>query len=756
MNDDRKDLPPANSPKFNERVREALSTYLGNRGDRLDRGLTLRDLVESNIIKLRAGFLATGSGNPIAGPGGALGGNAAYEPDLTPPPVPTGFVATATISNIIIEHDAPLYPQGHGHAKTVVYGATWTSGPLPTFSDAVKLTEFTGTVFAHPTNPSTTWHLWIKWVTVDEVESPAPAGGTNGFVVTTGLDVSAMVAAMTGPGNPFTILAVDTIINGVTYPAGTYTTKALIFDAQISNAKIANLAVDDAKIASLSVAKLIAGSIAVGQHIQGTGYVAGSAGWRINGDGTAEFNNVAVRGGIYATYGRIGGIAIDTTGIQSTNYNALGAGWRITSAGDIHLPAGSVTAQALNVGTGTNILNNAGFAHGTSGWMLDYQGDAGVTMGVNNPGWHPVGGDALYIYQPNDHFNGHTDKYQGIYSTQVPAQAGKRYEYSILTGAHRCKVHMFITFHDVSGAYLQYGWCTSENDEATGGGQALQGYKLLSGFVTAPPGTVAVRMWVRKTPTKPGYADSWMFVTRAFIGECGASQTIPSPWSLGGSGTKITGAGITTPSLSALSATLGDVSAGSVRGGAYAGYGWPAAGVGGGFYLGPSGLLMGSANDGRYVQITSAGNFNAPGMNINDGVLTISQLNVIKTANIAGNAVTTSASAKTAAGVFTVSVNLWVPAGEYMDISGIASTSSGPYNQTGHPGRVTAFIDGVAVGSVSSGITEVPGGTSDEWFPNGATAAGAARVYGEAGRTVVIKAQGTGVATTIIAIGTLR
>ena len=139
------------------------------------------------------------------------------------------------------EHDAPLYPQGHGHAKTVVYGATWTSGPLPTFSDAVQLTEFTGTVFAHPTNPSTTWHLWIKWVTVDEVESPAPAGGTNGVVVTTGLDVSAMVAAMTGPGNPFTILAVDTIINGVTYPAGTYTTKALIFDAQISNAKIANI-----------------------------------------------------------------------------------------------------------------------------------------------------------------------------------------------------------------------------------------------------------------------------------------------------------------------------------------------------------------------------------------------------------------------------------------------------------------------------------------------------------------------------------
>ena len=105
MSSIRKDLPSVNAPNFNERLRETLQTYLGHRGHPLDRGVILRDLVESNIIKLRAGFLATGSGNPIAGPGGALGGNAAYEPDLTPPPTPTGFTVGAGISNLFIGCD---------------------------------------------------------------------------------------------------------------------------------------------------------------------------------------------------------------------------------------------------------------------------------------------------------------------------------------------------------------------------------------------------------------------------------------------------------------------------------------------------------------------------------------------------------------------------------------------------------------------------------------------------------------------------
>lgn len=199
MTDTRNDLPPVNSPNFLEKVREALSTYLGNRGSKLDRGLTVRDLSDAGLVDLNQRWLQSGGKiPPIAGPGSAIGGADVYEPDLTPPPTPSGFAATAAISNLLVECDPQTYTQGHGHAKSRLYGATWISGELPVFADAVVINEFSGTVASHATNPATTWHLWLTWVTVDGVESSSPAGGTNGVVTRTGEDVALLLEALTG------------------------------------------------------------------------------------------------------------------------------------------------------------------------------------------------------------------------------------------------------------------------------------------------------------------------------------------------------------------------------------------------------------------------------------------------------------------------------------------------------------------------------------------------------------------------------
>lgn len=305
MSDNRTDLPSPNAPNFNQRLRETIQTYLGKQGNPLDRGLTLRDFTETGLLKLRDGFtLKPGGGSSILPlePGPSL----ADEPDLTPPPTPTGFIATAAISHIIIEHDAPVYTQGRGHLRTRLYGRIVNAGdPLPTFADAVEIAQFDGSVYAHPSNPATTWHFWIKWETVDGVLSTDPAGGTNGVVATTGQDVSKLVFAMTGPGNPFKVVTEQlTLPDGTVVPVGTYTADGFIHNGQITNAMIANLAVDSAKIASVSADKVTAGSIAVGQYIQSAGYVAGESGWRINGNGNAEFSNAVVRGTVYATDGQ--------------------------------------------------------------------------------------------------------------------------------------------------------------------------------------------------------------------------------------------------------------------------------------------------------------------------------------------------------------------------------------------------------------------------------------------------------------------
>ena len=192
--DERKDLPAVGATNFLERVREVLSTYLGNRGDLLDRGVTLRDLTDSGVIDLSSSYVASRRGAPVSGVGTAV--EPVYDVDLTPPPTPTGFNASAAISNLMITCDSPLYFSGHGHLRSVLYGATWVSGALPMFASAIELTEFNGSVGSYPTNPSTTWRLWLKWQSVDGVLSVLPAGGINGIEATTGLDLATIMLAL--------------------------------------------------------------------------------------------------------------------------------------------------------------------------------------------------------------------------------------------------------------------------------------------------------------------------------------------------------------------------------------------------------------------------------------------------------------------------------------------------------------------------------------------------------------------------------
>lgn len=52
----------------------------------------------------------------------------------------------------------------------------------------------------------------------------------------------------------------------------------------------------------------------IGNYIQSNNYVSGSSGWHINKDGNAQFNNVTVRGTVYATNGEFKGTVYATNG----------------------------------------------------------------------------------------------------------------------------------------------------------------------------------------------------------------------------------------------------------------------------------------------------------------------------------------------------------------------------------------------------------------------------------------------------------
>ena len=135
-------------------------------------------------------------GGTIVIPGGPGDG---YTPDYTPPPTPTGVNVVAGIDFVGITTDAPTFSQGNGYARTIVYGAKYGgTGPLPTFANAVIVHEFVGQVGSFPTDPATQWHIWLKWRTRDAVDSVSPAGGANGFQVTTGQDVTKLLQILSG------------------------------------------------------------------------------------------------------------------------------------------------------------------------------------------------------------------------------------------------------------------------------------------------------------------------------------------------------------------------------------------------------------------------------------------------------------------------------------------------------------------------------------------------------------------------------
>ncbi len=278
---------PRDLRTFIDRLRDMLTD------GSLDRLVTARDLSDAGVVAISGSGVITPPGSSVASP-----------------PAPTGLSVTASLSTIFVEWDAPVYT---GHAYTEV----WAS-PTDSIGSAARVGMAPGAIFVDSMEFDTTRYYWVRFVNTADIVGPF--NGIAGTGSTTGQDVDKLVAAMTGPGDPFKVVPTEvTLPDGSIVPAGTYTADAFIHNGQITNAKIANLAVDNAKIANLSVGKLTAGSIAVGEYIQSTGYVAGSAGWRIDGSGNAEFSNAVVRGTVYATNGQFYGTLL---GGAATTYSS--------------------------------------------------------------------------------------------------------------------------------------------------------------------------------------------------------------------------------------------------------------------------------------------------------------------------------------------------------------------------------------------------------------------------------------------------
>jgi hypothetical protein len=275
--------------------------------------------------------------------------------------------ASGAIQNIIVTWDDPLY---NGHAYAEVWGSSTDD-----LGAAVQVGMTPGAIFVDAVGPSVIRYYWVRFVNVLGVQGAFNAvAGVQGV---TGSDVGYLLDTLTeaaldpdsdyskfavradffyvmpspdfsqedtptatATGDlwyqpstelvrtwtgstwgsfsqtlPFVVNSSPQTINGVAVPAGVYMDAAFIKNGTITNAKIGNATIDDAKIANLSAGKITAGDISVDNYIQSTGFITGSQGWKIGGNGVAEFAAASIRGQLTASQINSNGLSIrDTSG----------------------------------------------------------------------------------------------------------------------------------------------------------------------------------------------------------------------------------------------------------------------------------------------------------------------------------------------------------------------------------------------------------------------------------------------------------
>ena len=410
---------PRDLRTFVDRLRELVA---GTGGDRL---VSADELANAGLASVDAG-----------------GNLAAPKPYLATPPAPSNVAASGAIQNIVVTWSDPTYV---GHAYAEVWGSSTNN-----IGQAVLLGLTPGSIYVDSTGPSTSRYYWVRFVNTENVTGPYNA--LSGVLGQTGSDVTYMLNTLTtaaldpaspyakyairadffyvvpevdfnqeatpvassvgnlwyqpssdrtrtwtgttwGPFSqtlPFVINTVPQTINGVDVPAGVYMDAAFIKDGTITNAKIGNAVIDDAKIVSLSAAKLTAGSVSVGEYIQSSDYVIGTQGWKINGDGTAEFATGTFRGAVFATSGTIGGITLQSNAIRAgqTAWNT-GTGFFLGSDGKVSFgnPSGNRIAwDGINLdikgAMSVESLTSGNMVSGSAGNAWIQMGQTGTVIGT--------------------------------------------------------------------------------------------------------------------------------------------------------------------------------------------------------------------------------------------------------------------------------------------------------------------------------------------------------------------------------------
>lgn len=154
--------------RFGESIKQNLDTLQGLRGDKLDRAVTFRDLLDAGIVRLASGITNfTGDAANIA--------IVNEIPNLLIPPAPTNLQASGAFQNIILTWNLSLY---RGHSAVQVW--RHTSDSISSATMVAQVSGFTG-VFADAVGSGQTFYYWVRAINQNDVTGPFNSStGTQG------------------------------------------------------------------------------------------------------------------------------------------------------------------------------------------------------------------------------------------------------------------------------------------------------------------------------------------------------------------------------------------------------------------------------------------------------------------------------------------------------------------------------------------------------------------------------------------------
>ena len=169
--------------RFGESIKQNLDTLQGQRGDKLDRAVTFRDLLDAGIVKLASGIRN-------------FDGNAASIsltedlPNLDVPPAPTNLTASGAFQNIILAWDMKRYI---GHSGFEVF--RHTSDVISSATLVAQVSGFTG-VYSDAVGPGVTFYYWVRAINQNGIVGPYNSStGTQGQ---TAPDVTFLLSTLSG------------------------------------------------------------------------------------------------------------------------------------------------------------------------------------------------------------------------------------------------------------------------------------------------------------------------------------------------------------------------------------------------------------------------------------------------------------------------------------------------------------------------------------------------------------------------------